>query len=189
VSGSRCYYMPMYANKHLSREMLRNRAMLRAVDILRDADEFLADDKSEQWAFLAALEAYGAASRRNPTLALDWLVDAEAHHADAREARLRPAAERGQPFIDGPKQPRRHRMTSIIDRALIAVGLKAKTEEVFNWMRENDSHGAIDETDLGHKDGPRVYWVGRKNPSTVKSIYNRISERRKILKDKIPVFD
>jgi len=107
-----------------------------------------------------------------------WAGDAMAVATDLRkESRLAPAARRGQPFLDGPKRPRRDALARLIDNAL-AQGPNFTAKELLTRMNEIDDGRVIQE--IG--DDLTIIW--RAGPldereTTFRSLQNRISDRRK----------
>jgi hypothetical protein len=88
----------------------------------------------------------------------------------------KPHTERGKRFEDGPKQPRRHYLSQLIDNALQELESNASADAVLDHIEPH-----IQEID---QDDRTIWWVGkngRERKTTFKGFRNLVSERRKRL--------
>jgi len=115
------------------------------------------------------------------------LALAEKSLREAEWLTLAPAAERAQPFIDGPKRPRCDALADLIDQAL-AQSPNTSTMDLLKIVQTIDGGRVIQEID----DDRAIYWRanGRERRTGFKAFANRTTQRRKKISDRqIPVSD
>ena len=93
-----------------------------------------------------------------------------------------PIALHGQKFRNGAKLPRRDALALKIYAALNELGLKASARDIFDWLVRNKDDKVHD----FDEDNDTIYWTdfgGKEKATKYKSFLNRVSCRRKILRD------
>ena len=128
------------------------------------------------------LEALGRVDLVEAGSLFGWAENALALMVERRKhVQLAPAAERGQPMIDGPKRPRRDALARLIDDALTALPPNATAVEVLAKCVDIDGGSVIQEIDRDDPDAVVIYWRARGGEKTTlfKTFQNRLTERRK----------
>lgn len=177
----------------------------RSLELHKDATENLDACELDHWhpvrrrewttqtmAGIAFVMAAGGRGRGRGLDAGAALAIAERQHAEWRTAQLRPYAELGVSFIDGPKAPRRDALARLIDAALATLPARATAKQVLERMVEIDRGKVIQEVDRDDPAEPLIRWRGsrRERTTTFKSLQTRLTGRLKNnLSSKIPVID